>query len=216
MYASDFRQYAHQKTAPYASRLAVICLIFAAISMALGLPYLKFETEYIYGYDIIVFPLASISTIGSLILSGPLQMSNVLIASKVYDGYEPKYNDICFGFKKFKQAFLINLLEGIYIVLWALIPLVGPFIAISKGFAYSMAYYISLDNDRLSPNECIGSSVQLMQGNKWRLFCLMFSYIGWIILCALTAGILYFWVKPRMDVAVCAFYRELVGEGQIQ
>ena len=54
-------------------------------------------------------------------------------------------------------------------------------------------------------------SMQMMDGNKWRLFCLRLSFIGWDILCGLTLGIGYLWLTPYKQVAEATFYREVSG-----
>ena len=51
-----------------------------------------------------------------------------------------------------------------------------------------------------------------MNGNKWRLFCLELSYIGWYILCALTLGVLTLWVQPRVLEARYIFFKEIYEE----
>ena len=55
-------------------------------------------------------------------------------------------------------------------------------------------------------------SKELMKGHKWELFCLMFSYIGWLILCVLTLGILSFWVTPKMHTAVYVLYKKITKQ----
>lgn len=50
-----------------------------------------------------------------------------------------------------------------------------------------------------------------MKGNKWKLFCLQFSFIGWILLSILTFGILFLWVIPAMEMSKIAFYKEISG-----
>ena len=59
--------------------------------------------------------------------------------------------------------------------------------------------------------EQLGKTIAMMRGNKWRLFCLDFSFIGWIILCALTLGILTFWIMPYMHTARAEFYQDLLA-----
>ena len=51
----------------------------------------------------------------------------------------------------------------------------------------------------------------MMAGNRWRLFCLRFSFIGWGILCALTLGIGNLALRPYEMAAIAAFYREISG-----
>ena len=115
-----------------------------------------------------------------------VSFSLINIAKNVYLGIEVKTEDLLFGFKHFERAICINLLTSLYIILWCLIPIVGPFIAISKAYSYSMAAYIALDNPNMGYNDCISKSIEMMDGNKWNLFCLSISYIGWHILSAFT------------------------------
>ena len=57
----------------------------------------------------------------------------------------------------------------------------------------------------------VEGTFQMMDGNKWRLFCLDFSFIGWDILCSFTLGIGYLWLTPYKQTARAAFYREVSG-----
>ena len=50
-----------------------------------------------------------------------------------------------------------------------------------------------------------------MRGNRWRLFCLGFSFIGWSLLCVLTLGIGTLWLRPYEEAAWAAFYRDVSG-----
>ena len=75
-----------------------------------------------------------------------------------------------------------------------------------------MTYYILNERDDVTANEAITMSRRMMKGNKWRLFCLDLSYIGWMILCVLTLGILTLWVNPRMKQARYIFFKEIYEE----
>jgi len=54
-----------------------------------------------------------------------------------------------------------------------------------------------------------------MQGNKWRLFCLHISFIGWAFLCIFTCGIGTLFLSPYQMLAEAAFYREITGKNQV-
>lgn len=54
----------------------------------------------------------------------------------------------------------------------------------------------------------------MMQGNKWRLFCLQLSFLGWILLTIFTCGIGMIVLNPYMEAAMAAFYREVSGTYQ--
>ena len=110
-------------------------------------------------------------------------------------------------FNHWSTAVLTALLKTLYIFLWSLLFIVPGIIA---AYRYSMTSFILAENPDLSPDEAVAESKRIMQGNKWRLFCLQFSFIGWDILCVLTLGILSFWVGPYKHAATAAFYRSIV------
>ena len=56
---------------------------------------------------------------------------------------------------------------------------------IVKTYSYAMTPYIMSEHPSLTANEAITESRRIMDGNKWRLFCLDFSFIGWELLCSL-------------------------------
>ena len=57
----------------------------------------------------------------------------------------------------------------------------------------------------------IEESKYLMSGNKWRLFCLQLSFIGWYILAIFTAGIGGIFLIPYVKAAYTAFYLDLMN-----
>ena len=52
----------------------------------------------------------------------------------------------------------------------------------------------------------------MMKGNKWRFFCLEFSFIGWSLLCILTLGIGYVYLAPYPVAANACFYKDVSTE----
>ena len=111
----------------------------------------------------------------------------------------------------FEHAFVLALLETVYLFLWSLL-IIPAFI---KPYSYAMSFFIQKDNPDMTANECITESRRIMDGNKWKLFCLEFSYIGWVILCILTLGILSFWVSPKMNQAKYLFYLHITGKDMV-
>ncbi len=92
------------------------------------------------------------------------------------------------------------------------LTIAGACMAAYKQFSYSMSAYILYENPGMGANNAIKESIQLMKGNKWRLFCLNFSFIGWAILCLFTLGIGLLWLKPYQEASYAAFYREIKRE----
>ena len=75
-----------------------------------------------------------------------------------------------------------------------------------------MAPFIMAENPDMTPREALRASSDLMEGHRWELFCLRFSFIGWEILAGLTLGIGALFLNPYMNAAEMAFYKELTKE----
>lgn len=100
----------------------------------------------------------------------------------------------------------------IFCVIGLLLYLVSLFLMIPKSFLYVLSMYIGFDNPDMTSKEAVEKSAELMKGNRWRFFCLSFSFIGWIILSAFTLYIGLLWVFPYMQVSIVIFYEELIGK----
>lgn len=160
-------------------------------------------------YMIIVSTCSVIPAVGqtaSLLITGPFALSLATLSLTVLRGGEIKVEMLFDGFRNFVSAFLLQLVNSLLVMLWSLLFVIP---GIVKAYSYAMSTYILADNPEMSQAECRKESMRMMQGHKWRLFCLQFSFLGWSILCALTFGILSFWVAPYMNTATAAFYEDL-------
>jgi uncharacterized membrane protein len=101
------------------------------------------------------------------------------------------------------------LLMAIYTSLWSLLLYIP---GIVKSISYSQTAYVLRDNPGLSYNAAIERSMDMMYGYKMRYFKLLLSFIGWILLAALTCGIAIFWVYPYMQAANANFYEYVKEE----
>lgn len=99
---------------------------------------------------------------------------------------------------------------------FALLFVVLLFLPTVAAYRYKMAHYVLAENPAMSATEAIRESKRMMQGNKWRLFCLELSFIGWGLLATLTCGIGYIWLLPYMQQAEAAFYHEISGRAAIR
>lgn len=101
-----------------------------------------------------------------------------------------------------------------YITLWYFLLIVP---GILKSFSYAMTKYVQIDHPDWGANRCIEESMRLMKGNRWRLFKLAFSFIGWILLPVLVApiglsGLAMLFLVPYPSTAFACFYRQLLVE----
>ena len=115
-------------------------------------------------------------------------------------------------FSSWKTTTITRLLRALYTFLWSLLFIIPGIVA---GFSYAMTEYILAENPDLTPDEAIQASKSMMMGNRWRLFCLQFSFIGWDILATLAFGLGHLWLTPYKQAAYAAFYREVSGTSYI-
>lgn len=112
-------------------------------------------------------------------------------------------------FKYAKKIIIANLLILLKVFLWSLLFIIPGIIAV---YSYAMVPYILAENPNLSPKEVLDLSKKMMKGNKWRFFCLEFSFIGWSLLCILTLGIGYVYLAPYPVAANACFYKDVSTE----
>ena len=122
------------------------------------------------------------------------------------DQESPSFETLFAYFPYWKTASAARLLQSLYILLWSLLLIIPGILA---SYSYAMTEFILAECPDLTAGEAIARSKALMYGNRWRLFCLQFSFIGWSILCTLTLGIGNLWLTPYTHAATAAFYREI-------
>ena len=148
-----------------------------------------------------------IGGIATLLLTGAFILGQAVMALSAARRQEVCTAQLFDGFKNYGSSLALYLLIAIFTVLWTLLFVIPGII---KAYSYSMSWFILADNPQMGANAARKYSMQLMKGNKWRLFCLHFSFIGWLLLCILTLGILTFWITPYMHTAEAMFYRDLM------
>lgn len=130
---------------------------------------------------------------------------------KLVDRTEAKIESLFTYFYNWKTTAATRFLKTMYCFLWSLLFIVPGIIA---SYSYAMTGYILAEHPELTASEAIERSKEMMSGNRFRLFCLHLSFIGWVILCAFTVGIGNLWLTPYRQAAVAAFYREVSGTEQ--
>lgn len=115
------------------------------------------------------------------------------------------------GFRRgrYVRVFCALFLVNLFTFLWTLLLIIP---GIMKAFSYALTPYILLDEPELTAKQAISRSCEIMQGRRWKLFCLYFSFIGWGILCLLTFGIGFLWLAPYINASIAAFYEDARAE----
>lgn len=115
------------------------------------------------------------------------------------------------GFRggRYTRVFCALFLVRLFTFLWTLLLIIP---GIMKAFSYALTPYILLDEPELTARQAISRSCEIMQGRRWKLFCLSLSFIGWGILSILTFGIGFLWLAPYMNASIAAFYEDARAE----
>jgi len=174
----------------------------------------------------------------TIIISGAAKLGYATFNLKLVDHKEVALSDLFSQFHRLGAGFCMNFLIGLFTFLWSLLFVIPGII---KSYSYAMTPYILAENPDMTATEAITQSRQVMDGNKWRLFCLEFSFIGWELLCVLPAFIAVvvvgsvvmitgnmaslLWIipfalitfigslflMPYQEAAYAAFYRDVAG-----
>lgn len=109
----------------------------------------------------------------------------------------------CFKGGKYGKILGAMLLRDVYTFLWFLLLFIPGLV---KRYAYRMVPYILADNPEIGAKRAIELSNQMTKGQKFNIFVLDLSFIGWYILgtLALLIGVLF--VKPYDDATNVQLY----------
>lgn len=150
--------------------------------------------------------IASFTYIGSLVIYGPLTFGYILALACLADRKECKIDLLFKGFNRFVDTFVAGLLYTLAVGIGTCL-LIVPGIILACGF--SMTFFIMVDDPTVSGVDALKQSWNLMMGHKWDYFVLMLRFIGWILLCCITCGILTFWINPYIYITTLNYFRKL-------
>lgn len=175
--------------------------------------------------------ILAIWALAILIIGGAAKLGYVKFNLNLIDRKPAAFSDLFSCFNRLGDGICMNLLVALYTFLWTLLFIIPGII---KTYSYAMTPYILAEHPEMTANQAITESRRIMSGNKWRLFCLRFSFIGWMFLCvlpmfvllplvmigvaglilwvivsfgALIGGLLF--LTPYQEAAQAAFYREI-------
>ena len=144
------------------------------------------EWSYEIGGVPVSVTISSFKSVYEFLLSGVFSYGITAFFVTFLRTRETKCKTIFSGFEMFFKNFWLMFLIGLKTFLWALLFVIPGFIATIR---YSQSYFVLYDHPDYSAMECINESKRLMTGNKGKYFLFLLSYIGWLFLAAIPAGI---------------------------
>ncbi len=137
----------------------------------------------IIGYIILIITfiliVSIVLTLIRLIIGGAAALGYARFSLNLVDEKNATFGDLFSQFNRIGEGFIMNLLLSLYTSLWSLLFIIPGII---KSFSYAMTPYVLYEHPELTPNDAITASREIMDGNKFRLFCLNFSFLGWHLL----------------------------------
>lgn len=106
----------------------------------------------------------------------------------------------------YRNVVKVMFLKNLYIFLWSLLFIIPGII---KFFEYFAVDYIMAENPGMDIKRALKLSGSITLGEKWKIFVLMLSFIGWILLCLPTLGIGYVFLMPYIQATLAELYTEL-------
>ena len=166
---------------------------------------------FLMGSRIYIVLAGLVMAVIHLVMGSVVSVGYARFNLELVDRKEPGFEHLFRYFTHWENAICTSLLKELYVILGFLLLVVPGVIA---SYSYSMTAYILAEHPEMSASEVLAASKDMMRGNRWRLFCLEISFIGWAILSAFTLGIGNLWLTPYENAAKAAFYREISGTEQ--
>lgn len=132
-----------------------------------------------------------------LVIGGATTLGFAKYNLNLVDDKDPKLKDIFSQYDRLGTGFGMQFFRMLFITLWSLLLVIPGIIAT---YSYSMTAYILCENPQMTAREAIKKSKELMKGNRWRLFCLEISFIGWDLLAVLAIVLVTVMFMPTMFV----------------
>lgn len=159
----------------------------------------------------VIKPLVAFLSILSaiqLIIGGPIMLGYNRFKLHRLDGEEAVFGDLFSCFDRFLDGLWMRIRTILQVLAWSLLFIIPGIVA---AYRYAMVPYLMADHPGMSVAEAFNRSKAMMYGHKGELFLLHLSFIGWLLLSAITLGIAGLVVSPYMQFAETAFYRNLAA-----
>ena len=158
----------------------------------------------------IIIPTSVFITVGlfsllyALFISSPLGvgLNNFFLTSREYDASFGKLFS-AFSGDTYINVVKILFLQGLYTFLWTLLLIVPGII---KSYEYIFIPYILAENPELPTDRVFEISKAMTNGDKFNIFVLQLSFIGWELLGILCCFVGIYFVVPYVNATFAELY----------
>lgn len=141
-----------------------------------------------------------------MFITNPIELSKNRFFIRAVFG-EVSLDNIAYGFKnKYLNGVRTLFFRDLYVALWSLLLIVPGII---KGLEYTFVPYLITDNPSMDTKRAFEISKAMTDGQKWEIFVLKLSFIGWYLLGALACGVGVLFVAPYQFATDAQLYLTL-------
>ena len=121
-------------------------------------------------------------------------------------GFGSRFERLFWAFKKGRYFNIVKIMfwKEVKIFLWSLLFIIPGII---KAYEYSMVPYILAENPNISCERAFELSKKMTKGEKWKIFVLDLSFIGWMLLGVLLCCIGQIFVMPYYEATFAELYQ---------
>ena len=206
----------------------LVCIIFAVLSgnflsvnvdYSTGQPFYTLDLGTASSY--VKYSIITISAFTGIMLSilglafylfvvNPLQVGKVRFFLENREA-PTTLNALLYTFKQGDYLNIVKILfkRDLFIFLWSLLFIIP---GIVKGLEYSQIEYILAENPSINSRRVFQITSEMTVGNRWDIFVLILSFIGWFLLGIFTCGIASVLVMPYMEATYAELYIALRDE----
>lgn len=151
---------------------------------------------------------AIIAIIFTVIIANPFIVAGKRYFLKARKEENAKMGNMKKVFKKgnWINVSIIMFFKNLYNMLWYLTVIGG----IIKAYEYRMIPYILAENPKIVRKDAFKLSKEMMKGNKWKMFLVDISFIGWSLISIFTYGLLnILYVNPYKEATIAELYMTL-------
>lgn len=166
-------------------------------------PLIAFTTIF---FIVIGFVIGLIVTFGwSAFVAGP-----VIVGTNRYfmehRGFGSRFERLFWAFKKGRYLNIVKIMfwKEVKIFLWSLLFIIPGII---KAYEYSMVPYILAENPQISSERAFELSKKMTKGEKWKIFVLELSFIGWILIGVIFCCVGQIFVYPYIAATFAELYQ---------
>lgn len=193
------------------NNLDTVISICQATDQTSALNFLYHVQENVAYFTLFDISAGMFSLAIALLVAGPYEVgANRFFLEHTY-GQTAPFSRVSVGFtRNYGNVVLTQFLSRLYVLLWTLLLIIP---GIVRSYGYFAVPFILAENPDLDHNQVLKLSLEMTNGFKASIFYMHLSFLGWMILSALTFDLVgIFYAYPYLYAVNAEMYRFLREE----